>query len=489
MHQVTFSDPTIQINDTRVVSEFKAWAPRISNIPRFYYHSTPEAVYAAYVNRHKPRVLPEYEPRQIRKCFRYIRPFITDMAPMTYVDYIASFQGSKRAMYQRAYDSVVNKGYYKTSVMHFIKPEKFAVVEQGDGTIKYTAPRLIQARSPEFNLQFGRYIKPLGTWLAKSSRHRWTLGKGTYDTIGERIDALAKRYKYATGGDHKTYDAHNTPEMLRLKHKFYLSCYKHDPELKNILNCMHDNICFDRNGNFYRTYMDAKSGECDTNDGHNLTNYAILRSALSDIGVRDCEIFRCGDDFIIFHNERFNLDTLTSHLRTYNMETKLEPTTENISEVEFCKTKCVYGADGRPTMMAPPRRVIETFGMNYRTDVPYPKYINEIAICNAYIHSSNPIGYHFAMAFGINVDKQHIPELKYVDNDMRYKLSEHKRDRVCNDPTITESMLTAWPDLVNDLELIYQLTVPSVREPVVELTINHDTKTTSCVVGVTQSYA
>nr|QTJ63604.1 RNA-dependent RNA polymerase [Raphidiopteran tombus-related virus] len=259
-------------------------------------------------------------------------------------------------------------------------------------TSKYKAPRLIQARHKSFNIEYGCYIKPLEQFLGKEHHHKHHFGKGNYDEIARRINKLRKRYRYYTEADHSTFDAHVTVEMLRLTHTFYQSVYRHDRKLRRLSAQTINNNCKSRQGDHYRIRGTRMSGDVDTSLGNSLINYAIIMRILDELGIKGDAIVN-GDDSIIFSDEPIPV-VAVDLFRKYNMETVMNKSTDNIYEVEFCRTKLCLNGDGNFTMMIDPKRIVKIFGMTNSQIKSYQTYLIEVLVCMQSINKSSLIGVH-----------------------------------------------------------------------------------------------
>lgn len=268
------------------------------------------------------------------------------------------------------------------------------------GSDKYKAPRMIQARHITFNIQYGRYIKPIEDSLGK----RINFGKGTNVEIARKIFKLSKKYKYYTECDHTSFDAHVTVEMLKLTHVFYQSCYFHDRELRKLSKRTINNNCKTRDGIKYRIKGTRMSGDVDTSFGNSIINYAILKQCVTEIAGK-CEIIVNGDDSIIFTLRPIDTTKLSELLLTYNMESKVQPSTQNIHKVEFCRQKLIINSSGTPALMINPKRLIDIYGMTYKQQSDYLEYLRQVCVCNIAINISNPLAQYWSMIYKEVFDK------------------------------------------------------------------------------------
>lgn len=282
---------------------------------------------------------------------------------------------------------------------------------------------MIQARHPTFNIEFGRYIKPLEWQVTKYGKKSHNFGKGNYDEVGARIDKLRVQYTHYTEGDHSTFDAHVTKEMLQLTHRFYRECYEgYRSEINELTKRTLVNKCRSRRGDSYKVEGTRMSGDVDTSFGNCLINYAILKECLAIHGLEGDAIVN-GDDFILFTNEVVP-PTFRDTLLTFNMETEMKPTTTNIHTVEFCRAKMIINSAGRITMMADIERLTKTFGMTHKLLTDYALFLLESLICCVAMNQHSPTGNYWRLLWNAVCAK--LPDTPYMrqrnPNDSAIKL-------------------------------------------------------------------
>ncbi|APG76376.1 hypothetical protein 2 [Hubei tombus-like virus 29] len=384
------------------------------------------------------------------QLFKYIKKFVVKVEPWTFDEYIASMSSaSKRKQYSDYYDQYLRNGRIPSYITPFTKIEKMS-------SGKYKAPRMIQGRHMVFNLHYGRYIKPLEKEVTKYGKFSIHFGKGNYNQQAEKIFKLSQKYKYYTECDHTSFDAHVTVEQLRLTHRFYNSCFPgYASDVARLAKRTINNTCISRTGDIYRVRGSRMSGDVDTGFGNCLINYAILKAACSNLHIK-CEIIVNGDDSIIFTDVPIPTAELSAELRKYNMESKVNPSVSDIHKVEFCRTKLVFNASAKPTMMIDPKRLIDIYGMCYTISKKnYHQYLLETAMCNSYINCNNPLGVLWAKYFNIDLisykknEKSKIKilqNIKCLEKDKILKMMSLSPDETTTEE-VTPSMLAAWPDI------------------------------------------
>lgn len=421
----------------------------------FYYPKSTSTTLAAYYRRHFPVLLDEYDGHSIANLYRYLRKFVIHPAKLTREQYVATiYPASKRRNYQDACDHLDSGGRMFTSVRPFTKLEKMS-------RVKYKAPRLIQARDITFNIEYGSYIKPLETNITHGP-FKIHFGKGDYNEIASRIVVLANKYKYYTEIDHSNFDSHVTIEMLKLTHKFYSSCYHHNKHLAMLSKHTLTNKCRTRTGESYTIKGTRMSGDVDTSFGNCLINYALIRGALDKLNIKGDAIVN-GDDSIIFTNSPINLQRITTIFRTYNMEVKAQPSTTNLQQVEFCRTRLIYNDNAIPTMMINPTRLLSIYGMTYRPLSNYQEYLIEVLLANSIINQSNILGFLFltmyknAIAFATKKFPQNRPsrlryKFKHLDDNLKRLLDRERHTNYNHATTPNNDTYQAWGDELLDFD-------------------------------------
>lgn len=331
-------------------------------------------------------------------------------------------------------------------------------------TSKYKAPRLIQSRSPKFNIQYGRYIKPLEKRINKNFDF---IGKGNYDTVAAKIHHKSLKYKYYTEGDHSTFDAHVTVAMLKLTHKFYSKNYPGDKIIRQLSRKTIYNKCRTRDNISYFMKGTRMSGDVDTSFGNSLINYAILSELLLIMDMVG-DIIVQGDDFILFTNDPIDINLAAQHLLTFNMETKFKPSTTNIHKVEFCKTKMVYN-QGQITMHADIKRQLLRLGMTDTNPKDYQLYLLELLYCFMCVNRNTTIDisrtykkcfelYRKRNKMDTEVLKKKIKKIKNVGRDQRWVFQHQKNNKPLTTNDCDFTTINAYPELITDVpNILYVL--------------------------------
>lgn len=405
-------------------------------------------------------------------------------------------------LYVGAYNQYTDENLISPTVQPFTKVEKMK-------NSKYKAPRMIQARKPIFNIMYGKYIKPLEIIVTKYHRLNNHFGKGTTNTIAEKISRLSQKWEWKTEGDHKTFDAHVTKEMLSLTHKYYKACFgTNHTDLNWLTKQTLRNSCRTRQGDKYKVTGTRMSGDVDTSFGNSLINLAILKELMEKLGVKGEAIVN-GDDFILFTNKKIDIIKSKEILSTMNMETDMKDSTRNIHQVEFCANKLVLTSEGEYTLYKDIDRIFSKFGMtNAQVDL-YRNYILECLHGNWKMMKTTPIGLVFKEIYyktleletkvngknilGIITDHKQY-KYKYLERSLIHQIRESRKDKETSSKELTISMYMAYDEtieldtyrdkLYNKIKNIY-IKCPNMSSTILaklpyrqHVLINHNCKTT-----------
>lgn len=263
-------------------------------------------------------------------------------------EFVRSYTGSKRKVYERALTSLTtrgvrrNLGYWKT----FIKAEFY------DGTLKNDpCPRLIQPRSPEYNILIGRYLKPAEKLIYKAIDrvfgHHVVL---KCDNPWQRAATIKQYWSEIdnpcfVGLDASRFDQHVSPEALEFEHRLYNSIFK-DKELARYLSWQVDNIGF---ANFrdgcvkYAVKGVRGSGDMNTALGNVFLMCSITHHYLELLDV-PYRFINDGDDCGVFISKEnvHLLQELPDHHLAYGFEMQVEDTVFELEQVEFCQSRPVH---------------------------------------------------------------------------------------------------------------------------------------------------
>lgn len=280
---------------------------------------------------------------------------------LTYEEFLSGYSGRKLTRYQNAVASLrinpVRQGDARISA--FVKSEKF-----DPGAKVNPDPRMIQARNGRYNVELGRYLRPMEKQLYQlrgPTEHR-LIAKG----LNQRARAQLLLAKWASipncvciSLDCSRWDKHIGEELLRAEHLVYKTL-NNDPFLAQLLEWQVHNRCWTQGGVFYRTLAKRNSGDMNTALGNCLLMCLLIRVAMREIGVNIWDALDDGDDCLVFIRKE-DLEKVMGRLPAIFLEMghelKVDEPVSDPHDVVFCQTKLVDTADG-PLMVRDWKKVL-----------------------------------------------------------------------------------------------------------------------------------
>lgn len=309
--------------------------------------------------------VPEPTQRGIKLLMREARRLtahLSDVAPMSEEAFLEHYSGRNRSRYANAIDSlhrVPLNPRVDSMVKAFVKAEKFNPAGK-----RNPDPRMIQARSPRYNVEVGRYLKPIEHHLYRlRSRHGLPLlGKGlSMQGRGEVLEKIFTYYKHpvCVSYDGSRWDQHVSKEVLEVEHSVYKRLCR-DPWFATLLDMQLENRCITAKGWKYRTRGKRMSGDMNTALGNCLLMIIMVRAAMREIGVVH-DIFDDGDDvLVIFESEHLTTvqEQIPGLFLQFGQEIKIENVAYRLEDVEWCQCRPVVGPEGKYQMTADWRKVL-----------------------------------------------------------------------------------------------------------------------------------
>jgi hypothetical protein len=236
--------------------------------------------------------------------------------------------------------------------------QSFIKIEKNDYTKTESDPRLIQARSREFNILAFQFIKPIERALfGPCATEPKTFAKGR--NLLERAEDIVSiwghfRNPVCVGIDCKRFDQHHNSELLDIE----LSVYQKLGYPK-VLADMHRHNMGKYHGGRYETEGLRMSGDPITAIGNVITMYLLLSACLTG---QDYKIYDDGDDCLVFfERERltFIQDRLTEFFTGCGHELKFERIAFTIADIRFCQSAVIFYGDV-PFMVRDPYKTVST---------------------------------------------------------------------------------------------------------------------------------
>ncbi len=312
-----------------------------------------------YVEDENKQLVPAPKPQsgafskleKFRRKIHYRIGLHSRVSPEKFCEY---YSGRRRTIYQNAVLSleslaVRRRDSYLTT---FVKAEKINFTKKPD-----PAPRVIQPRNVRYNVEVGRYLRPLEHHLYRGIDSIWggpTVIKGyTVEQIGDIVYQAWNQFDrpVAIGFDMKRFDQHVSKEALEWEHKVYLDAFSHDDNLAGLLRWQLVNKGFGRasDGSIkYQVEGCRMSGDMNTSMGNCLLSCAIVHNFITEYGIK-ARLLNNGDDCVlIVEDECAGLvrANMVRHWRQFGFQCELECDANIIEQVEFCQMRPVKTPEG-----------------------------------------------------------------------------------------------------------------------------------------------
>lgn len=343
-----------------------------------------------------------------------LAPHLPSTTPLTPDEFVAMYRGRRRGVYARAVESLRTRPVEPrdSNMAYFVKAEKL------DGTSKPDpAPRVIQPRSPRYNVCVGQYLKPLecliyralavvcgGRVVAKGLN-----AEGTASLLRSKWERFAR--PVAVGLDAERFDQHVHVDALRWEHATYVKCFRgaDRAELARLLGwqgTVRPNTGRGRatDGRVKSAVFGGRaSGDMNTSLGNCLLMCSMLSVYLAAKQIK-FDFVNNGDDCVVFIEERDlrRLADLPDWFLEMGFSMKVEAPVDVFEQIEFCKAQPVW-AGGRWVMV---RRPADSMGKDLVTTIPltrastYQKYLDAIGVAGLALTSGVPVLQEFYDCMG-----------------------------------------------------------------------------------------
>lgn len=278
--------------------------------------------------------------------------------PMYTDEFVETSPAHKKELYRRAAESLVIKPLEPKDA----ELQTFLKLEKADFQKKLGVPRLVNPRNPRFNVEWGKFIRPLEKHIYSSINRVFG-----YEIVAKGMNAFARaaaikarwdsfKDPIAIGGDARRFDQHVHLRALKWSARVYSQffCRRDQRRLMRLAKFTWHNRgrCSFAQGFFkWRSSGGRMSGDMDTSLGNILLMCMMLwclKERAAQIGIR-IEFIDDGDDFVMI-TERQHEDWLRwvswDHFLAYGFEVDLESTVDIIERIEFCQCHPVQTDSG-----------------------------------------------------------------------------------------------------------------------------------------------
>jgi hypothetical protein len=317
-------------------------------------------------------MLPSYQ--WLRRVSRNLR-----CSRATRQEIVDSYSGLLRARYEKAMISLEEEPlsvYHDSRLKPFLKAEKF------NSQLKMAKPRMIMPRSPRYNLELARYLKPLEheLWGRLRSPRRWGVGasrvvaKGLNQT--QRANLILRKFRgirdvVVVEVDGAQFEAHVTRQVLMLEHSVYRAKFA-DPRLKNMLDAQLELKGTTSHGIKFQRPGARASGDVNTGMGNSIVMLAAVDTTMTELsgGRFPFDLLVDGDNALLFF-PREHLEFVRANFRRTITEVSGQEATIDgeafIPEhITFGQCQPVQITENSWTMVRNPWKVISNSFSGYR---------------------------------------------------------------------------------------------------------------------------
>jgi hypothetical protein len=275
---------------------------------------------------------------------KHVSPIHRDDFPMLY-------SGRKRTIYQNAVNSLrVRRVSVKDSyIQAFVKAEKLNLDVKPD-----PVPRVIQPRSPRYNVEVGRYLKIVEKRVYKAVDKiygRRVVAKGL--NALKRAKLLREQWEtfddpVAVGLDASRFDQSVSQDALRWEHSVYNTIFG-SRELERLLDWQLVNRCYGNCKDGRVKYVvpgSRMSGDMNTAMGNVLLMCAMFHCYFQETGLR-AGFVNDGDDCVVIV-ERKDLPkfgNVVEWFKEFGFTMEREADVDVFEHIDFCQSRPVNRGD------------------------------------------------------------------------------------------------------------------------------------------------
>lgn len=386
-------------------------------------------------------------------------------SPMSTEQFVDTFRGRKRAMYLEAAKSLRVReverrdSYLKT----FVKIEKLNMTAKPD-----PVPRVIQPRSPRYNVELGKFLRPIEKLLYRGIDSIYggpVVVKGMNSS--ERGKLIAKSWAkfenpVAIGLDAKRFDQHVSVDALEWEHSIYKGIYSGEENrfLSRLLRWQVNNRGFVNCEDGWAKYnIDGcrMSGDMNTSLGNVILMCGMMWSYLSTKGI-NYRFINDGDDcvLIVERGDAPALDDLEEWFLGLGFEMERDEPAYVLEKIVFCQCQPVVGSDGTYVMMRDPRICTAKDSITTKCLRPweYDTYRRSIADCGIALAGDMPVlgAFYECLGRGATINQRLLDDCRRFAAGLRFQSQGMAKQRAEPTPQTRVSFYRAF-DIIPDRQI------------------------------------
>lgn len=329
------------------------------------------------------------------------------VVPSSVEEFLDMYAGDRRQrVYQQAHESLLNTPVSRRDawIKAFVKAEKVALKKNKLDP----CPRLIQPRSPRYNLCVGRFLKALEPVLYKQIERRTKdthcpvhIAKGrNAGQTGKLFHEVWSRFEKpcAISMDASRFDQHVSKDALQWEHAVYLDRFRGQSkaDLVRLLGWQVENkgVVYSPDGKVkYKTSGSRMSGDMNTALGNVLIMCAMCWTWAHKQGVR-CEVIDNGDDvvYICELKDRRKLEVgLVDQFKRWGFTMEVEKPVTVLEKIEFCQTQPVLLSSGYVMVRDPRVCLAKDLTSVQPLHFGYRGYLTAVGVCGHNMYADSPV--------------------------------------------------------------------------------------------------
>lgn len=407
-------------------------------------------------------------------------------------EYPLLYHGRKRAIYEKAVASLAVEPIRPRDahVNTFVKAEKINFSAKVD-----PAPRVIQPRSPRYNVEVGRYLKLYEKAMCVAFRrvfgYRVVLkGLNATDVACElRSSWETFTRPVAVGLDATRFDQHVSADALRWEHSVYNDVFR-SKELRALLERQIDNRGVGYAEGYKVEYSVTgcrMSGDINTGMGNCLLMSSMVLSFVEHYGIK-ARLANNGDDCVLMveQSDLHRLDGLDAWMLDFGFTLTREEPVTTFERIEFCQAQPVYTSTGwrmiRDPRVCLSKDMVSLQGWSSELEVQY--WLHLIGSAGKALNKGVPV----LEAFYSRLAELGSPAPgAYLDN-VGVSGMDYMARGVVGGEVVAESRVSFYrafgitPDFQEDLEALYSCLVTSYQvSPMMfpDITLDNDNPLTT----------
>lgn len=314
-------------------------------------------------------------------------------------EYPLLYNGRKQEIYKKAVDSLVDEAVSPRDavVNTFVKAEKINFTSKGD-----PAPRVIQPRSPRYNVEVGRYLKLFEKELVRGFRRacgyevilKGMNAEGTAAALRADWDAYLR--PVAVGLDASRFDQHVSVDALKWEHSVYNGVFR-SKELAGLLEWQLRNRGVGyAEGMKVQYEVDGRrmSGDINTGMGNCLLMSSMVLSYIEDRGI-NARLANNGDDCVVImeSSDLPAFDGIDAWMLDFGFTLTREEPVHVFERIEFCQAQPVM-VNGvwrmvRNPLVAVSKDMVSLKGWGSETEIRY--WLHSVGACGAALNCGVPV--------------------------------------------------------------------------------------------------